>query len=93
MWPTGSQEQLGLLGAAAGDPGPVLVEGKHRFAIALSGVDEVLIRASAYAQTFRVGRRPLAMASVSDYLYVAGSLDDSLTVFDWRSGRGGPRSL
>lgn len=79
-------EQLGLVGRAAGDPGPIWINQRGWQAVALSGVGEVSIDGPSYAQTIAVGRRPSAMAAIGDRLYIANQFDDSISVVDLRSG-------
>ena len=79
-------EKLGLVGRAAGDPGPILIDKKGRQAVALCGVGEVRINASSYAQTLPVGRRPSAMVSLDNRLFVANQFDDSISIIDLPSG-------
>ena len=79
-------EQLGLVGQAAGDPGPILIDNKQRQVIAFSGVAEVRINASSYALTLPVGRRPMGLAVADDYLFIANQFDDSVSVIDLALG-------
>jgi YVTN family beta-propeller protein len=79
-------EQLGLVGRAAGDPGPIWINSRGWQAVTLSGVGEVSIDGPSYAQTISVGRRPSAMAAIDDRLFVANQFDDSISVVDLQSG-------
>jgi YVTN family beta-propeller protein len=82
---------LGFTGSGAGDPAGLAVDGSGGVAVALSGVDEVAIARSpsGYFRRIGVGRRPSALALSPDgkTVYVADSLDDTVTVVDVPSGR------
>ena len=84
-------EFLGGTGNGAADPGEVVVLSGGRIAIAVSGIDAVLLgRAGALGyQRVAVGRRPTALAAGSDgkRIYVANTLADSISVIDVSEGR------
>ena len=77
---------LGANGAGAGDPGPVAVAPDGVTAIALSGVNQVALRAGPFDAFKRlpVGMRPAALAFSADArrLFVANTSDDSVSVVD-----------
>src|SRR5262249_22566533 len=81
---------LGGPGNAAGDPAGVAFDRAGGLAVALAGVDEVALGAGPTAVLRRVaaGRRPTALAFRPDgkALYVADTLDDTLTVIDAAAG-------
>ncbi len=82
---------LGQPGLGAGDPGEILVSPDGQTAIALSGVNEVAVRRAGSENFSRVtvGRRPTALALSPDgqQLYVANTLDDSISVVDLATQR------
>lgn len=77
---------LGEQGNAAGDPNALAVARDGRVMVALAGVDEVAIGSlrNGLFQRIPVGRRPTALAIDPDNrtLYVANTLDDSISVID-----------
>ena len=82
---------LGRTGRAAGDPGAIRFDAKGRLTVALSGVHEVALipdSTSYYAQRVAVGQGPSAVLPSPDgsHLYVADSLDDSISVVDVNKG-------
>ncbi len=79
-------ERLGRTGQAAGDPGPILIDAKGRLAVAISGTSRVVVRGTSYGLQFPTGRRPSAMTTADDRLYVANQFDESVSVFDVRRG-------
>lgn len=79
-------EFLGGPDNGAADPGEVLALSDGRVAVAVSGVDALLLSrddAAGY-QRIDVGRRPAALAASSDgqRIYVCNMLSDSLSVVD-----------
>ncbi|HZW30691.1 MAG TPA: cytochrome c peroxidase [Isosphaeraceae bacterium] len=82
---------LGDVGYAAGDPGPLAFSGRGDLIVALAGVDEVAIAASPDQGPRRVvvGRRPAAVAPSPDgeLVYVADSLDDTISVVAIATGQ------
>lgn len=80
---------LGEQGNAAGDPNALAVAQDGRVAVALAGVDEVAIGSlrDGLFQRISVGRRPTALAFDANgrTLYVANTLDDSISVIDLSS--------
>ncbi|HQU43202.1 MAG TPA: cytochrome c peroxidase [Pirellulales bacterium] len=84
-------EFLGGTGNGAADPGEVVALSDGRIAIAVSGIDAVLLgRVGALGyQRVAVGRRPTALAAGSDgkRIYVANTLADSISVIDVSEGR------
>jgi YVTN family beta-propeller protein len=81
---------LGDVGYAAGDPSALTFDARGDLIIALAGVDEVAITASPDQSPRRitVGRRPTALAPSPDgsFLYVADTLDDTVSVVEISSG-------
>jgi YVTN family beta-propeller protein len=79
-------EFLGGTSSGAADPAEVISLPDGRIAIAVSGVNAVLVgRAGAAGyQRLGVGRRPTALAATTDgrHLYVANTLADSISVID-----------
>lgn len=77
---------LGEQGNAAGDPNALAVARDGRVMVALAGVDEVAIGSlrNGLFQRVPVGRRPTALAldPGNRTLYVANTLDDSISVID-----------
>ena len=78
-------DSLGLVGAASSDPGAIFVA-PGLTAVALEGIDEVLIAAPSYRKQVEVGDRPMALTSVGAELWVANQLDDTLSVIELASG-------
>ncbi len=82
---------LGDVGYAAGDPGAITFDRGGNLIVALSGADEVAISAGVGQGPRRVvvGRRPTALAASPDgeSLYVADSLDDTISVVTTASGQ------
>jgi YVTN family beta-propeller protein len=81
---------LGDVGYAAGDPGTLAFDVRGNLIIALAGVDEVGIAAGPEQGPRRivVGRRPTALAPSPDggVVYVADSMDDTVSVVEITSG-------
>jgi YVTN family beta-propeller protein len=81
---------LGDVGYAAGDPADLAFDARGNLIVALAGVDEVAITASADhgARRIVVGRQPLAVMPSPDgsLVYVADSLDDTISVVETASG-------
>jgi YVTN family beta-propeller protein len=82
---------LGRTGQAAGDPGAIAFDARGRMVIALSGVHEVALvnDSRSYAiKRVEVGKRPSALVSSPDgaFVYVADSLDDTISVVDVATG-------
>ncbi|HEX3450461.1 MAG TPA: cytochrome c peroxidase [Isosphaeraceae bacterium] len=81
---------LGDVGYAAGDPGDLAFDARGNLIVALAGVDEVAITASPDQGPRRivVGRQPTAVIPSPDgsLVYVADSLDDTISVVDIASG-------
>jgi YVTN family beta-propeller protein len=77
---------LGEVGRAAGDPAGIAMLSDGRVALALAGVDEVVIERSDLSGFDRiaVGRRPTELVAGQDgrRLYVTNSLDDSISVVE-----------
>lgn len=80
-------EKLGRTGRAAGDPGPIWTGRDGALAVASSGVGDLFITQTSYAQRLRVGRRPIAMTKVGSQLFVANQMDDTLSRVDLASGQ------
>lgn len=84
-------EFLGGTGNGAADPAAVLALSDGRVAVALAGVDAVLLsRTGAVGyQRIEVGRRPTALAASAGarQIYVANTLADSISVLDADEGR------
>lgn len=84
-------EFLGGTGNGAADPGAVLALRDGRIAIALSGINAVLLSrlGSVGYQRIDLGRQPMALAAGSDgkQIYVANRLADSISVIDASEGR------
>jgi YVTN family beta-propeller protein len=82
---------LGDVGYAAGDPGAIAIDPRGNLIVALSGADEVAIAAGVGQGPRRivVGRRPAAVAASPDgeFLYVADSLDDTISVVATATGQ------
>ncbi len=82
---------LGDVGYAAGDPGAIAFDRRGHVMVALSGMDEVAIAADLGQGAHRivVGRRPIALATSPDgeSLYVADSLDDTISVITIATGQ------
>ena len=82
---------LGDVGYAAGDPAGLAFDARGNLIVALAGVDEVAIAASPDQGPRRVvvGRRPTAVAPSPDgeFLYVADSLDDTISVVATATGQ------
>jgi len=82
---------LGDVGYAAGDPAALAFDVRGNLIVALAGVDEVAITASPEQGPRRiaVGRRPTAVAPSPDgsFVYVAGTLDDTISVVEIGSGQ------
>ncbi|MEK6237680.1 MAG: hypothetical protein N2C14_23475, partial [Planctomycetales bacterium] len=76
---------LGEPGKGSGDPGEILITRKGQVVVALSGINEVGVRA-ARRDLIRlaVGRRPTALALNDDQTtaYVAETLGDSISILD-----------
>jgi YVTN family beta-propeller protein len=86
-WLAGSRlDFLGDVGRAAGDPAGIAMLPDGRAAIALAGVDEIMIERSGALgfERVAVGRRPTALVALPDgkQIYVANTLDDSISVID-----------
>jgi YVTN family beta-propeller protein len=81
---------LGNTGNGAGDPSAVAFDRDGGIAVALAGVDEVGLGRSPTARLrpVGVGRRPtaLAVAPGGSVLYVADTLDDTVSVVDLPGG-------
>ncbi|HEY2587337.1 MAG TPA: cytochrome c peroxidase [Tepidisphaeraceae bacterium] len=81
-----SHYALGEQGNATGDPNALAVARDGRVMVALAGVDEVAIGSlrDGLFQPVPVGRRPTALAldPNNQTLYVANTLDDSISVID-----------
>jgi YVTN family beta-propeller protein len=81
---------LGDVGYAAGDPGALAFDHRGNIIVALAGVGEIAITASPEQAPRRitVGRRPTAIAPSPDgkYVYVADTLEDSVSVVETASG-------
>ena len=82
---------LGDVGYAAGDPGAIAFDRRGHVIVALSGMDEVAIAAGLGQGPHRivVGRRPIALATSPDgeFVYVADSLDDTISVITIATGQ------
>jgi YVTN family beta-propeller protein len=82
---------LGDVGYAAGDPGAIALGSQGHMIVALQGVDEVAISSSPDQAPRRtvVGRHPTALAPSPDgsVVYVAGTLDDTISVVDIKNGQ------
>jgi YVTN family beta-propeller protein len=82
---------LGDVGYAAGDPSAVVFDLRGNLIVALAGVNEIAIMASPGQGPRRivVGSRPSAMALSADgsVVYVADSLDDSVSIVEIKTGR------
>ena len=82
---------LGDVGYAAGDPGPVVFDARGDLIVALAGVNEIAITASPDQGPRRVvvGRRPTALAPSPDgsVVYVANALDDTVSVVEIGTGQ------
>lgn len=80
---------LGEQGNAAGDPNALAVAPDGRVIVALAGVDQVAIGSlrDGLFQRLPVGRRPTALAidPSGHTLYVANTLDDTVSVIDLRA--------
>jgi YVTN family beta-propeller protein len=81
---------LGDVGYAAGDPGAIAFDPGGNLLIALSGMDEIAITASAAEGPRRtvVGRRPSAVTPSPDgsVVYVCDRLSDTVSVVEIKSG-------
>jgi YVTN family beta-propeller protein len=82
---------LGRTGRAAGDPGCIRFDAQGRLSVALSGVHEVALipdSTSYSARRVSVGQGPSAVLHSPDgsHVYVADSLDDSISVVDVNNG-------
>lgn len=77
---------LGRPSDGTGDPADVLVTPAGETIIALSGIDEVALRARPLEPFVRryVGRLPTALTAAPDgrTVYIANTLDDSITLLD-----------
>jgi len=86
-----SMYALGDPGYAAGDPGELLVLGADRWAIALSGVNEIAVGPQENGNFLRlpVGRDPTALAVSDDRktLFVANTFEDSISFVDLTNSR------
>ncbi|MDA1018013.1 MAG: hypothetical protein O3A00_26590, partial [Planctomycetota bacterium] len=80
-------ERIGRTGRGTGDPGDVAIDREGRLAVSLSGTGEVSVTGSSFAQRFRVGRQPVALAAIANDLYVANRFDDTITRIDLKLGR------
>ncbi|HEV3343764.1 MAG TPA: cytochrome c peroxidase [Pirellulales bacterium] len=84
-------EFLGGTGNGAADPGEVLALPDGRIALAVSGINSVLLsRTDAVGyQRVEVGRRPTALVARTDgkQIYVANTLADSISVVNASEGR------
>ena len=82
--------ELGDVGYAAGDPGAIAFDAAGNLIVALAGMDEIAITASADQAPRRiaVGRRPVAITPSPDgsVVYVADSLSDTISVVEIKSG-------
>jgi len=82
---------LGDVGYAAGDPSAVAFDIHGNLIVALAGVDEIAITSSPEQAPRRtaVGRRPTALAPSPDgsVVYVADTLDDTISIVDIRNGQ------
>jgi len=87
---SGRLVDLGDVGYAAGDPADLAYDVRGNLIVALAGVDEVAITASPEQGPRRtvVGRQPTAVMPSPDgsSVYVADSLDDTISVVDISSG-------
>ncbi len=84
--------ELGRQGRAAGDPGAIAFDREGRLAIALTGVHEVGLIGdlrSYYTRRVAVGEGPAAVLPSPDgsIVYVADSLDDTISVVEVATGR------
>jgi len=83
---TGYLYPLGRPSNGTGDPADVLVTDGGQTVVALSGVDEVALRARPLEPFVRrnVGRLPAALAASASggMVYIANTLDDSITLLD-----------
>jgi YVTN family beta-propeller protein len=81
---------LGNVGYAAGDPGPLAIDRRGQLLIALAGVDEIAVTASPEEPLRRivVGSRPSAILPTPDGLttFVANAFDDTVVVVDTAAG-------
>lgn len=82
---------LGRTGRAAGDPGAIGFDCQGKLAVALAGAHEVALLGdsiSSQAQRVPVGQGPSAVLPSADgsHLYVADSLDDTISVVDINKG-------
>ncbi|MDR3632567.1 MAG: cytochrome c peroxidase [Isosphaeraceae bacterium] len=81
---------LGNTGNGAGDPAAVAFDHQGGIAVALAGVDEVALGRSPTARLHPVGvgRRPTALAVQPNgsSLYVADTLDDTISIIDLTTG-------
>ena len=83
-------EQLGDVGAGAGDPSGLVVDAHGDTVVTLAGTDELLrIDHSHTQQRMALGRRPLALLTRDGghTYFVANSLDDTISFVDVRAGR------
>jgi YVTN family beta-propeller protein len=82
---------LGDVGYAAGDPAALAIDAHGNLMIALAGVDEIAITSSPEQAPRRtvVGRRPTALlpGPNGSVLYVANSLDDTISLVDIKNGQ------
>jgi len=82
---------LGDVGYAAGDPASLAFDVHGNLIVALAGVDEIAITPSPEQAPRRtvVGRRPTALAPSPDgsVVYVADTLDDTISIVDIKNGR------
>lgn len=87
-WPIAhwSAFTLGIANHGAGDPGDILFAPDGQLVVALSGVDEVVVRKAPGEEFWGilVGRMPTALTMGNDgrSVYVANTLDDSISVID-----------
>lgn len=82
-------KSIGMVSDAAGDPGRILVASPERTIVALAGVGQVAVgHPETGFERLDVGLRPAALAldPGRNRLFVANSLDDSISVIDLNAG-------
>ncbi|MEZ6134749.1 MAG: cytochrome c peroxidase [Pirellulaceae bacterium] len=78
---------LGEPGEAAGDPGALILGREDKFAVLLSGVQQVGFGnvKNGIDRRTQVDQRPIAAVQHGEKLFVANQFSDSVTVIDWNA--------
>jgi YVTN family beta-propeller protein len=78
-------EKLGIVGSAAGDPGPIVLDSTGHLIISIAGAGQVACGSPDWGfERLDVGQHPIGLAvdTADERLYVANRLDDTISVID-----------